>query len=298
MKMLGVGNEQWGPQYVERYIAFAKAIKAKYPDMQLIAATGSDGTIFPNGEAEIAYLWKQWRQLNPEIVDEHFYRNPEWFLENVGWYDHYERKGPKVFVGEYGAQSVGVASADNRNTWKCALYEAAFMTGFERNADLVTMTAYAPLFAHEEAWQWRPDLIWFDNLKAYGSANYYVQKLFSLNPGTRQLSSAVAGAPNLDEKRKGLHASATLDEKTGEVIVKVVNATDRMLETTIALQGVTKIGESAKVIVLASASLADENSLAEPTKIYPKESSVKISGAKLTHAFQPYSLTVLRVPVK
>jgi alpha-N-arabinofuranosidase len=231
-------------------------------------------------------------------VDEHFYRKPEWFLENVDWYDNYERKGPKLFVGEYGAQSVGVASPDNRNNWKCALYEAAFMTGLERNADLVTMSCYAPLLAHEEAWQWRPDLIWFNNLKAYGSANYYVQKLFSLNRGTHQLTAMVAGVPTLDALKQGFHASATMDKNAGEVIVKVVNATASTLATTIALQGVTKVGESAKVILLTSASLSDENSLAEPTKIYPKETSVKISGAEFTHAFQPYSLTILRVPVK
>ncbi|HEX9653483.1 MAG TPA: alpha-L-arabinofuranosidase C-terminal domain-containing protein [bacterium] len=298
MKMLGVGNEQWGPQYVERYIAFSRAIKAKYPDMQLIAATGSDGTIFPNGEAEIEYLWTQWRKLNPEIVDEHFYRAPEWFLENVNWYDNYERKGPKLFVGEYGAQSVGVASPDNRNNWKCALYEAAFMMGFERNADLVTMSAYAPLFAHEDAWQWRPDLIWFDNLKAYGSANYYVQKLFSLNAGTHLLTATVAGVPNLDDKKKGLHISTTFDENAGEVIVKAINATDGILETSIDLRGAKEVGEAAKVIVLASGSLSDENSLAEPTKISPQESVVKIGRDEFTHALQPYSLTILRVPVK
>ena len=159
MKMIGIGNEQWGPQYIERYKVFAKAIEEKYPNMQLIAAAGSDATIFPNGQSEIEYLWKQWRILKPEIVDEHFYRKPEWFLENVDWYDNYERDGIEVFVGEYASQSVGVASPDNRNLWKCALYEAAFMTGMERNADLVTMSCYAPLFGHEEAWQWRPDLI-------------------------------------------------------------------------------------------------------------------------------------------
>jgi alpha-N-arabinofuranosidase len=298
MKMIGVGNEQWGPQYIERYKVFAKAIKAKYPEMQLIAATGSDASIFPNGEAEIKYLWEQWRQLQPEIVDEHFYRSPEWFLENVDWYDNYDRQGPKLFVGEYASQSVGVASPDNRNSWKCALYEAAFMTGFERNADLVRMTCYAPLFGNENAWQWRPDLIWFDNLNAYGSANYYVQKLFSLNPGTRQLTASVEDAPALDATKKGLHASATLDEKTGEVIIKIVNVTESALETTIDLRGVTLVGDDAKVILLTSDSLTDENSLQEPKKIYPQETSIPISGTRFTHAFPAYSLTVLRVPVR
>jgi alpha-L-arabinofuranosidase len=105
MKMIGIGNEQWGPQYIERYKEFAGAIKAKYPDMQLIAATGSDGTIFPNGIAEIEYLWSEWRKLKPEIVDEHFYRNPEWFLKNTGWYDGWLFAGYRIGDGGYAAES-------------------------------------------------------------------------------------------------------------------------------------------------------------------------------------------------
>jgi alpha-N-arabinofuranosidase len=298
MKLFGVGNEQWGPQYVERYKVFAEAIKSKYPEIRLIAATGSDGTIFPNGEAEIEYLWSQWRKLNPDIVDERFYRKPEWFLENVGWYDDYERGGPKLFVGEYASQSVGVASPDNRNVWKCALYEAAFMTGMERNADLVTMTCYAPLFGHEEAWQWRPDLIWFDNLKSYGSANYYVQKLFSLHPGTHLVPAKVEGAPIVDTNTHAFHASATLDENAGEVLLKVVNVNNTPQKAEIDLQGATKVGSTAKVILLKSDSLTDENSLEEPMKISPKESSIKVAGPKFTHEFPPLSFTILQVPVK
>ena len=266
--------------------------------MQLIAATGSDGTIFPNGEAEIEYLWQQWRKLNPEIVDEHFYRSPEWFLANAGWYDNYDRSGPKLFVGEYAAQSVRVGSPENRNSWKCALYEAAFMTGLERNADLVTMSCYAPLFAHEDAWQWRPDLICFDNLTVYGSANYYVQKLFGRNRGTHLLTVEVENAPALDKSRQGLDASATFDDSVREVIIKVVNVTAGALESKIDLQGVDKIDETAKVILLKSDSLSDENSLQEPKKIYPKGSTIEINKPNFTYAFQPLSLTILRIPVE
>jgi len=298
MKMIGIGNEQWGPQYIERYKVFAKAIKAKYPDVQLIAATGSDATIFPNGQAEIEYLWSHWRKLNPEIVDEHFYRKPEWFLENVDFYDEYDRRGPKLFVGEYASQSVGVGSPDNRNNLKCALYEAAFMTGMERNADLVKMTCYAPLFGHEEAWQWRPDLIWFDNLTVYGSANYYVQQLFSLNPGTYQLTAKVEGVPNLDSNKKALSLSSTLDEKSSDVILKAVNVTNKVIEAAINLQGVKKAGPNATVTLLSSEKLTDENSLVEPKKIYPKKTIEKINKAQFSYAFQPYSLTVLRIPVQ
>jgi alpha-N-arabinofuranosidase len=298
MKMIGIGNEQWGPQYIERYKEFAAAIKGKYQDMQLIAATGSDGTIFPNGIAEIEFLWSEWRKLKPEFVDEHFYRGPEWFLENAGWYDGYDRTGPNIFVGEYASQSVGVASPDNRNSWKCALYEAAFMTGLERNADLVRMSCYAPLFGNEQAWQWRPDLIWFDNLNAYGSANYYVQKLFSLHKGSRLLAAHVEGAPNLGDKSKSFHAGATIDENSGEIIIKAVNVNDRMLEAGIDLQGSMRIGKAAKVILLKSDMLTDENSLQEPKKVFPQEFSIPIAGRRFTYAFQPYSLTILRIPVR
>ena len=298
MKMIGIGNEQWGPQYIERYKVFAKAIKAKYPDMQLIAATGSDATIFPNGQAEIEYLWSHWRKLKPEIVDEHFYRKPEWFLENVDFYDEYDRKGPKLFVGEYASQSERVGSPENRNNLKCALYEAAFMTGMERNVDLVRMTCYAPLFGHEDAWQWRPDLIWFDNLTVYGPANYYVQKLFSLNPGTHQLTARVEGVPNLDGKKKALNVSTTLDKKASEIILKVVNVTNEMIEADIHLEGVKKVGPNATLIILLSEKLTDENSLAEPNKIYPKKMTEAINDVQFLHAFQPYSLTILRIPVQ
>ena len=298
LKMIGIGNEQWGPQYIERYKKFAAAIKEKYPDMQLIAATGSDANIFPNGHAEIEYLWEQWKKLRPEIVDEHFYRNAEWFVENVDWYDKVDRNSPQIFVGEYAAQSVGVGSPENRNNWKCALYEAAFMTGLERNADLVTMSCYAPLLGHEEAWQWRPDLIWFDNLNSYGSANYYVQKLYSLNPGTCLLTAAVNNIPDLNEKTKSLHVSATLDEESGEAIVKIVNVLSAPVKASIYLKGMSKIASVAKVIVLKSESLDDENSITDPQKIVPVESEFSIENPKFTHIFDGYSFTILKIAVK
>ena len=297
MKMLGIGNEQWGPQYIERYIPFAKAVKDRYPGIKLIAATGSDGTIFPNGEAEIKYLWEQWRRLKPEFVDEHFYRDPEWFRENTDWYDNYDRSGPKLFVGEYAAQSVGVGSPDNRNTLKCALYEAAFMTGMERNADVVRMSCYAPLFGHEEAWQWRPDLIWFDNLKSYGSVNYHMQKLFSLNPGTHLLASQVSDVPGINGKSRMLNVSTTWDKNAREVIVKAVNVSARPLTATMDLQG-TQVGNTMKIIVLSSGKLTDENTLEEPDKIVPQEKTAKIPGTGFDVEFRPYSLTLLRIPVK
>jgi len=291
MKMLGVGNEQWGPQYIERYKVFAPAIKARYPNMQLIAATGSDATIFPNGKAEVEYLWSQWRKLRPEIVDEHFYRSPDWFPENAGLYDAYDRNGPKLFVGEYASQSVGVASTKNRNNWKTAMSEAAFMTGLERNADLVVMSCYAPLFGHKDAWQWTPNLIWCDNLRVYGTPNYYVQQLFSRNRGDVVLPVQLSKVENL-------YASATRDEKAGEIILKVVNATAEAVPVTVQANGIARTGSKGTVTVLAASKLTDENSLDEPRKISPVSEKITMPGSEFPHTFPPQSFTVLRWSAK
>ena len=137
---------------------------------------------FP-ADAHFNFAWPLLRNLKADIVDEHCYAMPDWFLRSATRYDDYDRNGPKVFMGEYAAQSVDICSPDNRNNLRCALAEAAFMTGLERNTDVVVMSSYAPLFGHEDAWQWRPNLIWFDNLKSYATPNYYVQQLFSRNRG-------------------------------------------------------------------------------------------------------------------
>jgi alpha-L-arabinofuranosidase len=178
LKLLGVGNEQWDFAYFERYEAFARVLKEKHPEIELISGTGP----FPS-DPRFRFAWPVLRSLRAEIVDEHCYAMPDWFLRAATRYDHYPRSGPKVFMGEYAAQSVDITSPDNRNNLRCALAEAAFMTGLERNSDVVTMSSYAPLLGHEEAWQWRPNLIWFDNLNAYATPNYYVQQLFSQHRG-------------------------------------------------------------------------------------------------------------------
>ncbi len=178
MKLLGIGNEQWGPQYLERYPIFANAIKAKHPEIQLVSSAGPSPA-----DDRFNFLTPRLRELHADIVDEHCYGNPIWFLANSHRYDHYDRQGPKIFMGEYAAQSVAIVSPDNKNNLDCALSEAAYMTGLERNAAVVRMASYAPLFAHIDGWQWTPNLIWTDNLRVEATPNYYVQQLFSLNRG-------------------------------------------------------------------------------------------------------------------
>jgi alpha-N-arabinofuranosidase len=296
LKMLGIGNEQWGSQYIERYKVFVKAIKEKYPDIKLIAATGSDPAIFPNGYKEVEYLWSELRKLNAEIVDEHFYRPPEWFFENAYRYDDYDHNGPKIFIGEFATQSKGIARPDNRNNWYCSLAEAAFMIGLERNADLVIMACYAPLFAHIDAWQWTPDLIWFDNLKTYGTPNYYVQQLFSLNRGDKLLDVQTRQIPE-PEGKKPLYMSACLDQKASEVIIKAVNSTGKNQLVTINLKSTQLSGKDVVAIVLSADSITAENSFEQPKKVYPKQVQFSVADESFEYNFEPYSLTVLRIPV-
>ena len=290
LKMIGVGNEQWGPQYIERYQAFVKAIKSKYPAVKIVTSNGP----FPDGEL-FEYADKELRALNAEIIDEHYYNKPEWFLKNSTRYDKYDRKGPKIFAGEYAAQSVATVSPDNKNNWECALSEAAFMTGLERNAEIVTMCSYAPLFAHSEGWQWTPDLIWFNNLKAYGTPNYYVQKLYSLNKGTQVLPMTMANAPLTGQQ--GLYASAVLDKSTGEAILKIVNASAEPKQSNIELKGAKQANASGKFSMLGSETLGGVNGFDQPMAISPKEGTIAMKGKKINLILPPHSFSVIRVKV-
>jgi alpha-L-arabinofuranosidase len=290
MKLIGVGNEQWGPQYIERYQEFVKAIKAKYPAIKIVTSNGP----FPDGEL-FEFADKQLRAMNADIIDEHYYNKPEWFLKNATRYDKYDRKGPKIFAGEYAAQSVAIASPDNKNNWDCALAEAAFMTGLERNAEVVNMCSYAPLFAHSEGWQWTPDLIWFDNLNAYATPNYYVQKLFSLYKGTKLLSIVNGTEPVTGQQ--GLYASAVLDEKTNELIVKVVNATAKAQTAGVEVKGVKKLSPSVSVTILKNTDLQAINQPGASALITPADQTITIKGKKLNVSLEPYSLSVFRVKI-
>jgi len=287
LKMMGVGNEQWGPQFIERYKQFSKVLKEKHPEITLISDAGPS----PNDE-RFKFLWASLRELNADIVDEHYYMAPNWFLANSGRYDNYPRSGPKVFAGEYAAQSVGIASPDNRNNWECALAEAAFVTGLERNADVVRMASYAPLFAHVDAWQWTPNLIWFDNLRSYGTPNYYVQKLFSVNKGTNVLPTLLDGSPR--NGQQNLYASGSIDKRTGEVILKVVNSAPSATEARIALVGAEAIRKG-KAYVLASSDLRAENSLDQPARLAPVQQPIAAPSSEFTYTFAPSSMTVLRL---
>jgi alpha-N-arabinofuranosidase len=284
LEMLGVGNEQWGDRYIDRYKVFAAALKAKHPEIKLVVAAGPS----PAGEP-FESMWTHWRELKPDLVDEHYYMAPDWFLNNTTRYDHYDRSGPKVFAGEYAAQTAGTARSDNRNNWKGAIAEAAFMTGLERNGDVVRMASYAPLMANVNAWQWTPDAIWFDNLRSYGTPNFYVQSVYSNNVGTRvvPITPRLAG---------DLYTSATLDDRTHELIVKAINHSAAAQSATISLQGAKAYG-TAKVITLAGTDLNAENTFDQPKNVAPETSTMPVSESNIKVELKPWSLTVFRIPV-
>lgn len=270
LKYVAIGNEQWGAIYPENLKPFMDQVRKKYPNIKIIGGSG------PNSEgADFDYLWPEMRKLGVDLVDEHFYRNEEWFLKSGNRYDNYKRgKGePKVFAGEYACHGSG----KKWNHFNAALMEAAFMTNLERNADVVEMATYAPLFAHVDGWQWRPDAIWFDNLRKFNSCAYYVQQLYSVNKGTNMLTLTMNGKPVAgNDGQDGLFASAVLDKNTGEVIVKIINTGDKAQDVTLNLNGM-KGCYTAQLITFHSDNLTAENTLDEPEKIVPQTSSLTVT---------------------
>lgn len=290
LRILGIGNENWGPQYIERLAIFTKAIKQKYPYIQLVNSAGTD----PSGE-RFEYLDSSLRKNSADLIDEHYYRQPEWFLQNVTRYDHYPRNGSRIFAGEYAAQSDRIASTKNVNSLTTALSEAAFMTGLERNADVVSMASYAPLFAHADGWQWTPDLIWVNNLGVYGTPDYYVQKLFSLYKGSRVVN--ITSANHQLVGQDSLFASSVIDDKNRELIIKLVNVSSKAKERKIKIKGYSSDILNGELIILSSNLSDNKNSFDKPELIVPKTVSLKVSGNLIAINIVPNSLSIIRLPL-
>ena len=281
LKQIGIGNEQWGPLYPERLQKFMEQIHAKYPKIKICGSSGpsADGKDFDYG-------WEQMRKLGVDMVDEHYYKSPDWFRSNAGRYDNYDRKGPKVFAGEYAAHA-----KHDPNSWEAALSEAAFMTGLERNADVVYQATYAPLFAHVEGWQWRPDLIWFDNLTSVRSANYYVQQLYGLNKGTNVLKLTENGKAVAGEN--GLYATACFDKATKSYIVKIANTSNQEKEINVTFNGIKKLNPG-KMTVLHADDIQTENKIDNKNVVVPVVSDAQANGNVLNVKMKANSFVVYR----
>lgn len=284
LKFIGVGNEQWDSIYPEHLKPFVDAIRAKYPEIKIVGSSGPD----PEGE-QFDYLWPEMKKLGADLVDEHFYRPYDWFLSQGARYDNYDRKGPKVFAGEYACHATG----KKWNHFYASLLEAAFMTTIERNADIVHMATYAPLFAHVEGWQWRPDLIWYDNLKFMRTVSWHVQQLYGQYKGQNALTLTMNGANVTGaEGQNGLFASAVLDGD--KVYVKVVNTSDKPQDIVLNFTGLKK-KESVKgveCIKLTSYKLYEDNSLELPENIVPSKASFNEEGPMMSATIEPYCFTI------
>ncbi|MDR2773388.1 MAG: carbohydrate binding domain-containing protein [Tannerella sp.] len=288
LKFLAIGNEQWGPEYTEHLAPFVTAIRKAHSGIKIVGSSG------PNSEgAQFDYLWPEMKKLKVDLVDEHFYRPEEWFLRQGARYDDYDRNGPKVFAGEYACHGRG----KKWNHFNAALLEAAFMTGLERNADIVHMATYAPLFAHVEGWQWRPDMIWFDNMNCVRTTSYYVQQLYAHNKGTNTLSLTVnrknvTGA----EGQNGLFASAVWDKNDNCFIVKIANTSDKMQPVKLNFAGLKKneLLSGGKRIKLSAANPELENTIKTPDAINPEESVVSINGNQFETELEPRTFAVYK----
>ena len=223
LTMLGIGNEQWQTEradFFERYVKFEEAIHAKYPEIKLIGSAGPDIT-----SERYEKAWKFYNEhKNQEnfvyAVDEHYYVKPQWLFDHVDFYDNYDRT-IKVFSGEYAAHPVSGMNRPEANNLEGALAEAAFLTGVERNADVVVLASYAPLFAKRGYAQWSPDMIWFDGKGCYGSPSYYVQKMYGNGVGDYTLD---VGTEYKEAWKDKLYYSLSYREAAREIIIKVVNA--------------------------------------------------------------------------
>lgn len=292
LKLIAIGNEQWGPLYPERLEPFIKALRKAHPEIMIVGSSG------PNSEGkEFDYLWPEMKRLKADLVDEHFYRPESWFLSQGARYDNYDRKGPKVFAGEYACHGKG----KKWNHFHAALLEAAFMTGLERNADIVHMATYAPLFAHVEGWQWRPDMIWFDNLNSVRTVSYYVQQLYAQNKGTNVLPLTMNKKPVTGaEGQNGLFASAVYDKDKNELIVKVANTSDKTQPVSLTFEGLKKqdVLSEGRCITLSSLDQDKDNMLEQPFAITPQETPVTINGHALTTELGPNTFAVYKFTKK
>lgn len=279
MKFLAIGNEQWEQPYFDRLAIIAPAVRKVHPEIKLVGTSG------PNAEDDkFEHGWVAMRQLKADLVDEHYYRNVQWYKDWMNRYNNYDRKGPKVFAGEW-------ACHDSGKKWNHAgasIYEAAFMTNLERNADVVHISAYAPLFAHVDGWQWRPDLIWYDNLNTARTASYYVQQMYMQNKGTNVLPTTIslnggkAVSNPVPKGEDGVFASSVIDKQKNEIIVKVINTTGSAKSVLIDLKGSAKLSGTAEVITLDCSDYDADNMPGQPEKVRPVNSTVAVENGKIS----------------
>jgi alpha-N-arabinofuranosidase len=265
-----IGNEDefdHSGSYDGRYAQYFKAIKERYPNLQLIATAPV-------------------KSVKPDVLDEHFYMSAEKSFSNASYYDKYDRTGPKIFVGEWATRE-----GEPTPNLEAALGDAAWMTGMERNADLIIMASYAPLLVNvnPDGMQWATDLIGYDALTSYGSPSYWAQVMFGSYLGTEVVPAKISNA------NPRVYASATCDEKQRKLYVKVVNASSEEAALNITLNGVERVEREATLITLSGKTPNATNTISRPNAVVPVERRIEVPGPKFKQSFAPYSINVLEL---
>ena len=280
-----IGNEDFfdrSGSYPNRFKMFYDAIKARYPQLQIISTVGYD-----------ALKSKAIPTPKVDVIDEHYYRNAFDMYRNAFQYDRYDRNGPKIFCGEWATREGSPTTNMN-----AALGDAAWMSCMERNSDICIMSCYAPLFVNVEpgGMQWQSDLIGYDVLNSYGSPSYWAQVMFGKYLGDRIVPVEATGIPkqtlDRNDEANAVFYTATKDAKTGKTFLKLVNAVGNAQKLTVKLEGAKKVKAKAKKIELKSARPEDTNSIDNPRNIVPQESTQKV-GKQFPITLAPYSITVL-----
>jgi alpha-N-arabinofuranosidase len=268
-----IGNEDNldpSGSYDGRFAQFYKAIKAKYPQLQLIA-TGPVSSV------------------TPDVIDDHYYKQAEEFFADVHHYDKTDRNGPKIFVGEWATREGGPTP-----NFGAALGDAAWMTGMERNSDIIVMASYAPLLTNVNpgGLQWRTDLIGYDAVASYGSPSYYAQVMFSNHIGKEIVDSSVSGGG------PRFFYSATEDPGKGVLYLKLVNASSIPQSVDLKLTGASSVAASARVISLSSRTTQDTNTIIDPRHIVPVETTISGVKESFVYIVPSYAIQVLEIKLK
>lgn len=293
-----IGNEDFfdnSGTYDARFAQIRDAIKAKYPQLKCISSVGFEQPAN-----------KRVHSREPDVVDEHYYRSTAEFDRDSGsHYEKYPRNPPAIFVGEWAAHedaklrpwSPGAKALGPTPSLKAALGDAVWLAAMERNADLIPMQCYAPLFVNVNpgAWQWRPDLIGYDNLTAYGSPSYYVIKMFSTHLGDSLLKASLEGYTPQKGEPPPVHYSVTKNSKTSAVYIKIVNLKESAQELCLKIEGLDEIDGRSTAMTLRGQSLADTNSLQDPTKVVPISAPFQGVKPSFMYTCPAYSVTVLTV---
>jgi alpha-L-arabinofuranosidase len=263
-----IGNEDQfdgSGSYDGRFAQFYHAIKDRYPDLALIATAPV-------------------KSVTPDVLDEHFYMEAEKTFAESHHYDSHPRTGPKIFVGEWATRE-----GDPTPNLEAALADAAWMTGLERNSDLIVMASYAPLFTNvgPGAMQWAPDLIGYDALSSYGSPSYWAQAMFASNLGTEIVPAKLTGTATR------IYTSVTRDQAQHKLYIKLVNATSDPQPLTIDLEGAGKVAAHAELTTLSGKTPNATNSITDPRSVIPVQHAIAISGPRFAETFRPYSVNVL-----